>query len=133
MRYGLTTILSTPKIPHVPQTCGIFLLTGGLFNRRYLSMSCLSSTRRAQLLARLTTKQTQLDQVNTALDSAIGGPEAYKFDTNEGSQWLKDRTYAELMGLIDTLEAQIDSITRKLNGTGVVSMALRRHSRGGCF
>ena len=89
-------------------------------------MSCLSSTRRAELIARLVKKRAQLVLVEEALDAAIGGPEAYKFDTNEGSQWLKDRTLKELNDLSDTLEAQIDWITRRLNGTGIVNMNLRR-------
>ena len=94
-------------------------------------MTCLSSTRKATLTARLEKKRAQLVLAEAALDASIGGPEAYKFDTNEGSQWLKDRSFAEITKLISLLEAQIDSITRKLNGTGLVNMNLRRTAGSG--
>jgi hypothetical protein len=92
-------------------------------------MTCLSSTRRTELLERLEKKRAQLVIIDAALDAGIEGPDAYKFDTNEGSQWLKNRSLKELNELSDTLEAQIDQITRKLNGTGLVNMNLRRRRR----
>ena len=91
-------------------------------------MGCLPTWRRTQLKARLAVKKTQLIALYAEYDKAIANIEvqSYKFDSGEGSQQTKRRAPEEIAKAIERLEKEIDSITSKLNGTGIVSMNLRR-------
>jgi hypothetical protein len=90
-------------------------------------MTCLSSDRRAQLLARLAARDAQLTQAyETYLALLESGNKRYKFDSNEGSQSAWKWDLKELEQVIYSLERMVDHISRKLNGEGVVNMTLRR-------
>lgn len=90
-------------------------------------MTCLSSDRRAQLLARLEARDAQLTQAyETYLSSLTAGTERYRFDSNEGSQSAWKTSLRDLEKVISILERQVDHLYRKLNGTGIVNFALRR-------
>jgi hypothetical protein len=63
-------------------------------------MSCLSSSRIAQLKARLTKKITQLDLANSLYDEVLTeSTESYRFDSGEGSQQGKLRKLSEVYKL----------------------------------
>jgi predicted RNA binding protein with dsRBD fold (UPF0201 family) len=92
-------------------------------------MSCfLSSTRQAQLTADLDRVNSQLEKLYTSYDSAIENSEIeeYSFNSMEGSQRTTRRKPEEILKSINVLEAKRDQITKKLNGTGLVNMNLRR-------
>lgn len=90
-------------------------------------MTCLSSSRRTRLTARLAKREASLAIVEATYDELLAnGIELYRFDSTEGEQQAKRRKLPEVKGQIDSLTAEIDSIRRTLNGTGVVNMNLRR-------
>lgn len=90
-------------------------------------MSCLSSTRKAEKEAEVTTLTTRLDKLNTALNAALdSGLESYKFDSGEGSQQAKYMKTSELMEAINFTQSRINRLNAELRGTGVISAALRR-------
>ena len=91
-------------------------------------MLCISSNRLALLTERLETKTAQLVKLYDAFDRRINPAESYKFDSGEGSQQLKYLSLKDMQDAIDRLEKEIDALGRKLNGTGIVNMNLRRKS-----
>ena len=88
-------------------------------------MPCISAERKARLTAQLIRKETQLDNLYTAMGE-FDGVASYKFDSGEGLQQTKYRTIGEIQDIIDRIEAQIDRIQRILYGTGLVNITLRR-------
>lgn len=90
-------------------------------------MSCLSSSRIAQLKARLTKKLVQETAANLLYDELLtDSNESYRFDSGEGSQQAKARKLSEVQKQISTLESEIDRLQNKLSGKGIVNMNLRR-------
>lgn len=90
-------------------------------------MTCPPSSRRTRLTARLVKREASLVIVETTYDELLAsGVELYRFDSTEGEQQTKRRKLQEVKDQIDSLTAEIDSIRRTLNGTGVVNMNLRR-------
>lgn len=91
-------------------------------------MSCLSTTRRAELEAERDTLIAQLTVLNTAITSAMttGHIQSYSLDTGEGKQTTKYRSIDEMFKARDLIQSQIDTINRKLRGTGLVNINLRR-------
>ena len=90
-------------------------------------MTCTSSSRRTLLTARLAKREASLAIVEATYDELLAnGIELYRFDSTEGEQQTKRRKLQEVKDQIDSLTAEIDSIRRTLNGTGVVNMNLRR-------
>lgn len=93
-------------------------------------MSCLSSARRAELRARLVTKEAQLVKLNQAYDDAIdnGGISSYRLGVGDGDgeQQTKYRGLGEISNAISALEADIDRINRQLAGRGLSNMNMRR-------
>ena len=90
-------------------------------------MTCTSSSRRTRLTARLAKREASLAIVEATYDGLLAsGVELYRFDSTEGEQQTKRRKLSEVKDQIDSLTAEIDSIQRTLNGTGVVNMNLRR-------
>jgi len=90
-------------------------------------MPCLTSTRRAALIIRLAKREASLVIAEATYDELLANPvESYRFDSTEGEQQTKRRKVADAKQQVDELESEIDSIRRRLNGTGVVNMNLRR-------
>lgn len=90
-------------------------------------MTCLTSTRRATLTARLAKREASLETVEATYDELLAnGVESYRFDSTEGEQQTKRRSLKEVKEQVDSLQAEIDNIRRTLSGTGIVNMNLRR-------
>jgi coenzyme F420-reducing hydrogenase delta subunit len=78
---------------------------------------------------RITARITALEAQQTALDAAIvAGNEIgeYRFDSGEGSQRVRYRSIASLTKASYNLDRLIESLYRKLQGTGIVNVNLRR-------
>lgn len=91
-------------------------------------MSYLSPLNRQRILAQIATKETQLELANTAYSAALasGDTESYLFDSKEGKQSTTLRSPSVLFSQIQRLEADLDRLYRRLSGTGVITMNLRR-------
>ncbi len=90
-------------------------------------MSCLSRSRRTTLQLRLAKREASLVIVEATYDELLAtGVEEYKFDSTEGRQETRRRELDDVKKQIDALTAEIDSITRKLAGRGIVNLNLRR-------
>jgi chromosome segregation ATPase len=91
-------------------------------------MAHWNAARRAEIQAQIDTKTAQLTAANTTLESLLSeSVESYKFDSGEGSQQAKRRKIDDLMALIQSLEAQIDWLRRKLqSGGGPRAINVRR-------
>lgn len=90
-------------------------------------MSCLSSTRRTELLARLAKREASLAIVEGTYDELLAsGIASYRFDSTEGEQQAARRKLSDVKEQIDSLTSEIDAIRRKLSGQGIVNMGLRR-------
>lgn len=90
-------------------------------------MSCINSARRQFLLDKLAIKQAQLTKAYSAFDALLNDNiEEYRFDSNEGSQRARRRKIIDLKSIIDSLEAEIEQILRKLECGGIVNLTLRR-------
>lgn len=89
---------------------------------------------RQYLIAQITLKQTQLTEANAVLSAALelgGETQSYTFNSGEGQQSATKRPLNEIYDIIERLEAEIARIYRKLNGTGLVNLNLRRNRFGG--
>lgn len=90
-------------------------------------MPCLSRSRRTTLQQRLARREASLVIVENTYDKLLAtGVEEYKFDSTEGRQETRRRELGDVKKQIDSLTAEIDSITRKLAGNGIVNLNLRR-------
>ena len=92
----------------------------------YYSMSCLTSSQIANIKAKITKLQERLTIAENAYDAALTEIQEYRFDSGVGSQRVKYRQLDELQKAITSIEARIDSLTRRLSGKGISSMSLRR-------
>lgn len=91
-------------------------------------MAYLSPAQRTYLEAQITLKQAQLDKANATYEAMLENPlEDWRLDSNEGSQRSKRYKLTEYKDQIDSLQAEIDQLWRKLRGGGLVSMNLRRY------
>ncbi len=90
-------------------------------------MSINDPTYKADLEARLLAKRAQLTATQAAILELIPqNIEEYKLDSSEMEQRVRRRKVSELQKLQESLESEIDSIYRRLNGGGLVTMNLRR-------
>ena len=90
-------------------------------------MACINSTTRTRLLARLAKREASLVIVEVTYDEALAvNLEMYRFDSTEGEQTSKRRKLQDLKDQVDSLQAEIDNIRRRLSGQGIVNMNLRR-------
>lgn len=86
----------------------------------------LTSTTRTEIENEIIAKEAQLALANTALSNALTEIASYRLDTGEGSQQTKYRGLNELQMAVEMLEANIRSLYRRLNGTGIMNLNLRR-------
>jgi vacuolar-type H+-ATPase subunit I/STV1 len=91
-------------------------------------MACLPSWLRTKYEADLARVQSQITSASEALDSALENAEVeeYSFNSGEGQQRTKRRSIKELQQTLESLEAQEARLLRKLYGTSLVNMNLRR-------
>ncbi|MEE9117963.1 MAG: hypothetical protein V3U02_05135 [Calditrichia bacterium] len=78
---------------------------------------------------RITARITALEAQQTALDEMIAGldkNEEYRFDSGEGSQRGRDRKIEALRKDSYNLDRLIEYLYRKLQGTGIIYINLRR-------
>jgi len=89
----------------------------------------MSSTK-TELKAKLAKKKASLIIAETTYDELLaGGNESYRFDSSEGSQSTKKRKLQEVKDQIDSLESEIEGICRRLNGSGLTRVSLKRNIR----
>ena len=97
-------------------------------------MACISTSTRTSLLARKSTIEALITAAEAMLAKAsetdTGHVQSFRFDSGEGSQQTRYRSYEEMLKYLDGLYSRLDSITRRLNGTGIVAMNLRRKQFG---
>jgi len=93
-------------------------------------MSYLPPAIRSQIIAKINAKEAQLAIAQAAFEKALDSSdvESYQFDSKEGKQATTLRSPSVLSKLINDLEAQLERLYRRLNGTGLVSLNLRRRS-----
>ena len=89
-------------------------------------MTCISSSRRAAMIARRDKKIEQRDKLEEAYDAASIELESFTLDTGEARQTSKFRDLEKIGAEIDRLDSQIDRINRQLTNRGLVNMGLRR-------
>lgn len=89
-------------------------------------MACILPSTRARIVARIAKNETLLAEAEEALSSSLTPYKEYRFDSGEGSQKTEYKDPRQLKQIIDSLEAQIEADYRRLNGTGVVNINLRR-------
>jgi len=95
-------------------------------------MVCLQSSRITEIQSTITNLQAALVIANASYLEALNPAQDYRVDTGEGSQRVKRRDPTGLLNSITSIQRQIDYWTRKLNGTGITRMNLRRKPAGGC-
>ena len=79
------------------------------------------------MLARLAKREASLVIAEASYDELLASNvEMYRFDSTEGEQTTKRRKIQEMRDQIQILESEIDNIRRRLNGTGIVNMNMRR-------
>jgi len=90
-------------------------------------MSYLSTTERARIQALIDTKTAQLAIANATYEKLLAQDiEEYRFDSNEGSQRARRVKINDLKTQIDSLEAEIERLNRRLKSGGLVNVVLRR-------
>ena len=94
-------------------------------------MSCLTSSQITSIQTRITAFQARLVIADEAYDAALVEIEEYRFDSGGGSQRIRYRRLGELQKAIDSIQARIDSLQRRLIGKGISAMSLRR--KGGYY
>jgi hypothetical protein len=100
--------------------------------------ACLTSARRTQIQDRITRIEARIALYDNALEGLLSadGVESFKFDSGEAMSWAKYYTPDKIFDLIIADEKRLDWYQRKLNGTGITSLNLRRKGYnlycGGC-
>lgn len=103
-------------------------------SKKGIIMSCLSSSKRERIIAQIERIDTLLTASYTAFEAAAGTEvKKYRFDSAEASQMAEVRDLDEMLDNIDRLEKRKDSLIRRLNGTGIVNMNMRRKNYRGQY
>ena len=90
-------------------------------------MSYLSASEIARIEALITTKVDQLALANATYNKLLANDiEEYRFDSNEGSQRAKRLDITKMKAQIDSLEAEIERLNRRLKAGGIVNIVMRR-------
>lgn len=92
-------------------------------------MAFFTSSRQSSIRARITRKETSLTNLYVIYDS-LNEDKEHRFDSGEGSQRTQFRDIDKVGEEIRKTEKELDALYRKLNGTGVVNINLRRSTRG---
>ena len=92
-------------------------------------MSCLNSTYREELVARLEAKEAQLAAAEATYLNLLGEDiREFRFNSGEGgNQWAKYISLDMMRRQIDRLEKQIAALRRKLRCGGVMRIDVRRN------
>lgn len=80
----------------------------------------------AEIQALIDKKTAQLTVLETVYSEAMIAQSEYRFDSGEGSQRTMMRPLKEISAEMTRLEAEIAGLNRKLSGTGLVNICLRR-------
>lgn len=78
------------------------------------------------ILALIEKKTAQLTALETVYAEAMIAQSEYRFDSGDGSQRTMMRPLGEISREITRLETEIDGLNRKLSGTGLCNICLRR-------
>ena len=90
-------------------------------------MSYLSPEERARIEAQIQQKEDQLALANATYSKLLQEDiEEYRFDSNEGSQRARRLDISKIKDQIDSLEAAIERLKRRLRAAGLTSIVLRR-------
>lgn len=90
-------------------------------------MAYLTTAERTAIQAQITTKTEQLTEANETLRKLLKvQAEEYWLSTEEGTQRVRRLKVKDLQQVIEALESQIDSLTRKLGSGGLRTQNLRR-------
>jgi ubiquinone biosynthesis protein UbiJ len=90
-------------------------------------MSYLSSAERTRINALIEKKERQLALADATYELLLAKDIAeYRFDSNEGSQRARRVEIDQFKKQIDSLEAEIERLNRRLKAGGIVNMNLRR-------
>jgi hypothetical protein len=92
------------------------------------TMAYLTPALRSRIQLQIATKELQLEAANNSLTAALGNAEVqtYQFDSGEGRQSTTRRKPEEIIRVIRQLESEIERLYRRLSGSGLVNMNLRR-------
>lgn len=93
-------------------------------------MAFITTAQKTALKAQLLTYQNMLATAQAELAIAYTKPDDYKFDSGEGSQRVKSRPLQDIEKSIRFLEGRIGSISKRLNGTGIVTLQTKRYGAG---
>ena len=87
------------------------------------------SAKKARLIARKTTLETQITTLETTQSSLLASEvEEYRYDSGEGSQKVTRRKLKEISDQLDKLYATLESVCRQLANIGIVNIRLRRRT-----
>jgi hypothetical protein len=89
-------------------------------------MSCINSNTAARIRARIIKNEALLEKAEAALALSFTHIKEYRLDTGEGSQKTEYKDPRQLQQVIDSIESSLERDYRRLNGTGLVNMNLRR-------
>lgn len=90
-------------------------------------MSYLSPEERARIEGLIQQKEDQLALANATYSKLLQEDiEEYRFDSNEGSQRARRMDISKIKDQIDSLEAAIERLKRRLRAAGLTSIVLRR-------
>lgn len=92
-------------------------------------MAYLHPSTVTRIRAKLARKETQLEAAYTAYEAALASAdtESYVFDSKEGKQATTLRSPTVIQSQISALEQEIERLYGRLNGTGLVTLNLRRN------
>lgn len=88
-------------------------------------MTFIPQARQTRIIARIAALEGHRDAIDAAM---LAGNEIgeYRFDSGEGSQRVRYRTLKQMLSAIDNIDRMIEHLYRKLQGTGILNINLRR-------
>lgn len=90
-------------------------------------MLTLSTSRRARIEARISSINSQITALETAIDSAVTKDvEEYSFNSGDGSQRVIYKSLDEMQIAVDKLYRMLEYQYNLLRGRGIVQMVARR-------